>query len=392
MKKIYLDSAASTIIDKRVIEVMMESMNEDYGNPSSTHSFGQEGKAKIEAARKCIAQWLNVPPHEIIFTSCGTESNNFILRSCVENLGIRRIISSPLEHKSVLETIRDLREKHNDLEIIFLPLKDKKGNLNFKTLEEYLMENKPTLVSLMHANNEIGNLIDLNYVGSLCKKYNALFHSDTVQTMGHYLIDLANLPLNFATCSAHKLHGPKGVGFVYIKKTSGLKSIITGGSQERNMRAGTENVYGIVGLGKAFDCAMKELEQRKMQIEKLKQYTIEQLTNHIPGITFNGTCQENSQSIYTLISILLPIPNTLVGFQLDIKGIAVSQGSACSSGATTPSSTMLQLFSTEELMNSTTLRISFSHYNSKEDIDALVSALTEIYQKATINKTNTIHV
>lgn len=392
MKKIYLDSAASTIIDERVIDVMMESMKEDFGNPSSTHSFGQEGKSKIEAARKTIAHWLNVPAHEIIFTSCGTESNNLILRSCVETLGIKRIISSPLEHKCVLETIRDLKEKHKDLDVIFLPLKDKKGNLDFEVLEEYLKEDKPTVVSLMHANNEVGNLIDLQYVGELCKKYNALFHSDTVQTMGHYRLNLADIPVDFASCSAHKFHGPKGAGIAFIRKSTGLKSIITGGAQERNMRAGTENVYGIVGLGKAFDLAMKELDERKAYIEDLKQYAIEQLTKHIPGVTFNGNSSDTSQSIYTLISILLPFPNTLVGFQLDIKGIAVSQGSACASGAAKPSNTMSQLYTPEELANTTTLRISFSSYNTKEDIDALVNALVEIQQKTSTNNSNTIHV
>ncbi len=381
MKKIYLDSAASTQIDERVIDTMMESLKEDFGNPSAIHSFGQEGKSKIESARKTIAHWLNVPASEIIFTSCGTESNNLIIRSCIENLGIKRIIISPLEHKCVLETVRDLKEKHPETEIIFLPVKNKKGDLDFDVLEKYLQENKPTLVSLMHANNEVGNLIDLKFVAELCKKYQALFHSDTVQTMAHYPLDFSDIPIDFASCSAHKFHGPKGSGVAYIRKSSGLKGVTTGGTQERNMRAGTENIYGIIGLGKAFDLAMKELDQRRTYIEELKRYTIEQLSQHIPSVKFNGNSANFEKSIYTLVSVLLPFPNTMVGFQLDMKGIAVSQGSACASGAAKPSNTMLQLYSQEELNNTTTLRISFSHYNTKEDIDELVKALMEIEGK-----------
>lgn len=386
MKKIYLDSAASTIIDERVIEAMIQSMKEDFGNPSAIHSFGQESKSKIEMVRKNIAQWLHVNPNEIIFTSCGTESNNLILRSCIENLSIKRIISSPLEHKSVLETIRDLKEKHPEIEVVFLPLKNKKGDLDIAFLEDLLEEKTPTLVSLMHSNNEIGNLTDIDCIAQLCKKHGALFHSDTVQTMAHYPLDFSKTPIDFASCSAHKFHGPKGIGMAFIRKSSGLKGMITGGTQERNLRAGTENVYGIVGLGKSFDYAMQELKERRRIIEDLKQYTIDQLSKNIQGVLFNGYGTDFSKSNYTLLSILLPFPNTLVGFQLDMKGIAVSQGSACASGASKPSKTMLQLYTEEELKNTTTLRISYSHYNTKEEIDVLINFLSEIQK----NLTNTI--
>lgn len=386
MKKIYLDSAASTIIDERVIEAMIQSMKEDFGNPSAIHSFGQESKSKIEMVRKNIAQWLHVNPNEIIFTSCGTESNNLILRSCIENLSIKRIISSPLEHKSVLETIRDLKEKHPEIEVVFLPLKNKKGDLDIAFLEDLLEEKTPTLVSLMHSNNEIGNLTDIDCIAQLCKKHGALFHSDTVQTMAHYPLDFSKTPIDFASCSAHKFHGPKGIGMAFIRKSSGLKGMITGGTQERNLRAGTENVYGIVGLGKSFDYAMQELKERRRIIEDLKQYTIDQLSKNIRGVLFNGYGTDFSKSNYTLLSILLPFPNTLVGFQLDMKGIAVSQGSACASGASKPSKTMLQLYTEEELKNTTTLRISYSHYNTKEEIDVLINFLSEIQK----NLTNTI--
>ncbi|MDR1876300.1 MAG: cysteine desulfurase [Flavobacteriaceae bacterium] len=388
MKKIYFDSAASTVIDERVIDTMMQSLRYDFGNPSATHSFGQEGKSRIESVRKAIARWLNVSANEIIFTSCGTESNNLIIRSCIENLHIKRIITSPLEHKCVLETVRDLKEKHPDIEVVFLPVKDRKGDLDLNVLEEYLQENKPTLVSLMHGNNEVGNLIDLKFIAELCKRYNALFHSDTVQTMAHYPLDFSDIPIDFASCSAHKFHGPKGSGIAYIRKTTGLKGITTGGAQERNMRAGTENIYGIAGLGKSFDLAMEELDERRKIIEELKHYAIEQLSLHIPNVRFNGNCTDFDKSLYTLVSILLSFPNTMVGFQLDMRGIAVSQGSACSSGAAKPSGTMLQLYPEEELKNTTTLRISFSHYNTKEEIDELVSVLEEIRKKAS----STIHV
>ncbi|MDR3272703.1 MAG: cysteine desulfurase [Flavobacteriaceae bacterium] len=378
MKKVYLDNAASTQIDDRVVDVMIASMKEDIGNPSATHSYGQEGKSKIEWVRKNIARLLNVSASEIIFTSGGTESNNLIIRSCVEDLGVKRIITSPLEHKCVLETVRNLKEKHRDLELIFLPVKNHKGDLDFDFLEEELKNEKFTLVSLMHANNEVGNLTDIKFAADLCKKYNALFHSDTVQTMAHYALDFSEIPLDFAACSAHKFHGPKGAGIAFIRKSTGLKGVITGGAQERNLRAGTENVYGIIGLGKAFELSISELEERKSKIEKLKKYAIQQLKTNFPEIKFNGYSEDLEKSIYTLLSVLFPFPNTMVGFQLDLKGIAVSQGSACASGAAKPSNTMLQLYSSEELENTTTLRISFSHYNTQSDVDELVNALKEI--------------
>jgi len=380
MKKIYLDNAASTPIDDRVIDAMITSMKEDIGNPSATHSYGQEGKSKIEAVRKTVARLLNVLPSEIVFTSGGTESNNLIIRSCVEDTGVKRIITSPLEHKCVLETIRTLKEKHPDLELVFLPVKNKKGDLDLDFLEEELQVDKPALVSLMHANNEVGNLIDIKFIADLCKKYKALFHSDTVQTMGHYTLDFAKIPLDFASCSAHKFHGPKGAGVAFIRKSVGLKGVITGGAQERNMRAGTENVYGIIGLGKAFELAVSELEERKSAIKKLKEYAVVQLKKNFPDIQFNGYSDDLEKSLYTLVSITLPFPNAMVGFQLDMKGIAVSQGSACSSGAAKPSNFMSLLYSPEQLKDTTTLRISFSHYNIQSDIDELIKTLLEIQE------------
>ncbi|TWP28788.1 cysteine desulfurase [Apibacter muscae] len=378
-KKIYLDNAASTPMDPRVIETVWESMKENFGNPSASHSFGQTSKSKIEIARKIIAKELNAQPSEIIFTSCGTEANNLILRSCIENLAIQRIITTKIEHKSVGETVKYLKNKH-DLDIVYLPVNNK-GEWQLSDLENLLQDGTPTLVTLMHANNEIGNLIDLKSVANLCKKYNAWFHSDTVQSMGHYSMNFSDVPIDFASCSAHKFHGPQGIGFAYIRKSTGIKAIQTGGGQERGMRSGTENIAGIVGLGKAFQLAMIELEERKKIIEELKLYAITQLKKYIPNIKFNGKSDDLNQSIYTLISILLPFSNSMIGFQLDMKGIAVSQGSACSSGAVSPSSTIQELLTVEELSSCSILRISFSHFNTKEDIEHLVMALKNIYEQ-----------
>lgn len=385
MKKIYFDSAASTIIDDRVIDAMMTSMKEDFANPSANHSFGQEGKSKIETARKNIAKALHVQSNEIIFTSCGTEANNLIIRSCIEDLGIKRIVTSILEHKCISETIHDLERKHPDLEVVLVPLKNKKAELDFDALEEILKDEKPTLVTLMHANNEVGNLIDLNFVGNLCKKYQALFHTDTVQTMGHYDLDFSKIPVDFASCSAHKFHGPKGAGFAYIKKATGLKGIITGGGQERNMRSGTENIYGIVGLDKSFSLALQELEERKNAIEELKKYTIEELKKYFPDVKINGFGEDFEKSSYTLVSATFPFSNPMLGFQLDMEGVVVSGGSACASGAAKPSKTMQAIYSIEELNHSTTLRISFSHYNTKQEVDELVKALLKTATETSVH-------
>ncbi|WPO90002.1 cysteine desulfurase family protein [Chryseobacterium sp. HR92] len=390
MDKVYLDNAATTPLAEEVIDAMVGTMKMNFGNPSSTHSFGQEAKILIENVRRQVADYLHVTPAEIIFTSCGTESNNMIIKSSVEHLGVERIISSPLEHKCVSESILDMKNRKG-VEVNYIR-PNEKGDIDLTKLEELLKaSDKKTLVSLMHANNEIGNIIDLKKVAQLCKEHNALFHSDTVQTMAHMNLDFSDIPVDFASCSAHKFHGPKGAGFAFIRKATGLKGIITGGPQERSLRAGTENVSGIVGLGKALELSLNHMDEYTNHMQDIKNYAIERLSAEIEGIKFNGRSAEKENSLYTVLSALLPYKNSLIGLQLDMKGIAISQGSACSSGASKPSMVMMMVLSEDEMDHCTPLRISFSHMTTQSDIDTLVKALKEISSDYTIEKTNVEH-
>ena len=380
MQRVYLDNAATTAIRPEVVDEMANVMRNVFGNPSSTHVFGREAKALIEMARKNIAQRLNVSPAEIYFTSCGTESNNTIIRSCVNDLDVTRIITSDMEHKCVQESIKDL-EYRGKVEVIRINIQ-KNGDIDYAQLEELVKDqSKKTLVSLMHANNEIGNLTDVKRISQLCQENNTLFHTDTVQTVGHYDLDFQDLGMDFASCSAHKIHGPKGAGFLYAKKASHLKALIAGGGQERGMRSGTENVYGIVGLSKAFDLAIDELDAHVNHIKEIKQYTIDQLKSAIPGVSFNGLSDDLDKSLYALLSIKLPFHDALIGFELELAGIAVSQGSACSSGAAKVSLVMQTLYTEEEIDQMTPLRVSFSYETTKEDIDTLVGTLKKIAEK-----------
>lgn len=380
MRKIYFDNAATTQLHEEVIDEMTDCMKNFYGNPSSTHVFGREAKAKIELARKKIAASLNVAANEIIFTSCGTESNNLIIRSCVDYLCVERIITSELEHKCVKETTSEMGKLER---VELLKVKTcERGRIDFEDLEKMLKSSsKKTLVTLMHANNEIGNLLDLKKVQQLCSENNALFHTDTVQTMGHYPLDLKELKVDFASCSAHKLHGPKGIGFAYIKKSTGFHPQITGGGQERGLRSGTENVYGIVGMAKAFEIAIRDLNEHKTHIEELKRYAIEKLKANIEGVEFNGFSADLDKSLYTVLSICLPFSDHLIGFEMELQGIAVSQGSACSSGAAQVSKVLETVLENGKSDVCSPMRISFSIYNTKEEIDVLVEALKKISQK-----------
>ena len=380
MQRVYLDNAATTAIRPEVVDEMAHVMKNVFGNPSSTHVFGREAKALIEISRKNIAQRLNVSPAEIYFTSCGTESNNTIIRSCINDLGVTRIITSDMEHKCVQESVKDVENRAN-IEVVKLNiLKD--GNIDYAQLEEVLKDqSKKTLVSLMHASNEIGNLTDVKAISKMCQENNALFHTDTVQTVGHYDLDFQDLGMDFASCSAHKIHGPKGAGFLYAKKASHIKPLIAGGGQERGLRSGTENVYGIVGLSKSLDLALDELEAHVKHIKEIKQYTIDQLKKAIPGVAFNGLSEDLDKSLYALLSIKLPFHDTLIGFELELAGIAVSQGSACSSGAAKVSLVMQTLYTEEEIDQMTPLRVSYSYETTKEEIDILIGTLKKIAEK-----------
>ncbi|MGV4415442.1 cysteine desulfurase family protein [Chryseobacterium sp. T1] len=389
MGKVYLDNAATTPLNEEVIDAMVATLRNNFGNPSSTHSLGQEAKTLLEEARRKIADTLHVTPGEIVFTSCGTESNNMIIKSCVNYLGVQRIITSPMEHKCVAETCLEMK-KLNGVELVYLR-PDNKGNFNLNQLADVLKSSdKKTLVTLMHANNEIGNLLDIDKVADLCQENNALFHSDTVQTMAHLNLDFSKTKVDFASCSAHKFHGPKGSGFAFVRKSSGLKGIITGGPQERSLRAGTENVCGIVGLGKAWELSIENMDNYSSHIKGIKNYCKEQVENNISGVKFNGeSAMENS--LYTVLNILLPYKNPLIGLQLDMQGIAVSQGSACSSGAAKPSMVLMSILDEEEMETCTPLRVSFSHYTTKEEIDQFIKALLDVSKQFLIENDNVEH-
>lgn len=366
MKKIYLDNAASTPLDPEVIETMLGVMKNTYGNPSAVHAMGRQAKVIVEEARKKVASYINAAPAEVFFTAGGTEANNMVIRSCVANLGVNHIITSPIEHHAVLETAEHVEHEQN-IKLSLVQL-DAFGSVDLKSLESLLEENKDkkTLVSLMHANNEIGNLLPLKKTIELCKKYGALIHSDTVQTMGHYEFDIRDLDIDFLTCSAHKFHGPKGVGFLFVNQNVQLKPIITGGGQERNMRAGTENIYGIAGLAKAMEIAYSSLSEHQQYIQGLKSYMIEKLEAVIKNITFNGN--PKGDSLYTVLNVNLPNSemDEMLLFNFDIEGICVSGGSACASGSSIGSHVLEAIKSDK---TKPAIRFSFSKYNTKEELD-----------------------
>ena len=378
MKKVYFDSAATTQLREEVINCITEVLRTEYGNPSSTHSYGRSSKSLLESARKDIAKFLNVSASEIIFTSGGTEADNLILISAVRDLGVKRIISSKIEHHAILHTL-DWLEKEYKTQVDYVKLDDC-GQVDHKNLESLLeASSEKTLVSLMHVNNEVGNVLDLKEVALLCKKHNALFHSDTVQSVGHFELDFSEIPIDFAAAAAHKFHGPKGAGFVFIRKHSGLKSLIHGGEQERGMRAGTEAVYAIAGMAEALKISYQNLEEEKKYITELKNYFKEQLSLNIPGVKFNGSCGDNERSTYTLLNVCLPISAEkamLLLFQLDLNGIACSKGSACQSGAE-GGSHVLRAFLSEEDFKKPSIRFSFSSFNKKEEVDYVVGVLKE---------------
>ncbi|PCJ86190.1 MAG: cysteine desulfurase [Flavobacteriales bacterium] len=377
--KIYLDNAATTALDPEVLEAMLPVLKEGYGNPSSVHAFGRKSKSLIEASRKKVADLLNVSPGEIFFTSGGTEADNMAIWQSVMDLKVERVITSPIEHHAVTHTV-EMLEKRGKTEINYVNLIDK-GHIDLNHLEELLKENKKTLVSLMHANNEIGNLLPINEVSELCRKYGAYFHSDTVQAMGHYQMDLQQLDADFMTCSAHKFHGPKGIGFLYINGDIKISPLIYGGAQERNMRGGTENLYGIVGLAKAMEVACRDMETHQQHVQGIKTYMIEKLEQHIADIQFNGDAKGNS--LYTVLNVCLPPTDKaeMLLYHLDILGIAVSAGSACSSGSNV-SSHVLRAIGTD--MTRPSIRFSFSKFNTKEDIDYTVQKLAELFSVETV--------
>jgi len=375
MKTVYFDSAATTQLREEVILRMTKVMQENYGNASSTHSFGRSSKSLIENARKTVAKYLNVSASEIIFTSGGTEADNLALRSAVRDLNVKKIITSKIEHHGVLHTIDQLQQEYG-IAVEYVKL-DKSGHVDYVHLEYLLNSPEKTLVSLMHVNNEIGNLLDIKRVGELCKANNALFHSDTVQSVGHYTLDLQEIPIDFMAVSAHKFHGPKGIGFAFVRKQSGLKPLIFGGEQERGVRAGTEAVHNIAGLETALKLSYENLEEERAYIKGIKSYFIEALTKAFPKVHFNGASGNLKESTYTVLNVCLPIEGDkamLLLFNLDLKGIACSKGSACQSGSSKGSHVLSQILS-EEQLEKPSLRFSFSKYNTREEVDYVIEAL-----------------
>jgi len=382
MDNIYLDNAATTQVRESVIIKMQNALANFYGNPSSTHSFGRSAKTAIESARKSIAKTLNAHPSEIIFTSGGTEADNMILRCAVRDLGVKTIISTKIEHHAVLHTVEEL-EKESGIALYFVEL-DSLGNPKMDHLEELLQkDDSKKLVSLMHVNNEIGNIINIDAVAQLCKSHDAYFHSDTVQSIGHFDWDVQQIPIDFMAAAAHKFHGPKGIGFAYIRRNSGMSCMISGGSQERGHRAGTESFHNIVGLEEAFVCAYDHLKEEKAFVTELKRYFIEKINKEIPGVKFNGHSGDLNKSTYTLVNICLPVDAQkalMLLFHLDIKGIACSKGSACQSGSGKGSHVLSEILSDED-MSRPSMRFSFSHYNTKEEIDYTIGVLREFIEQ-----------
>jgi cysteine desulfurase len=378
MDKIYFDNAATTQIDLKVIEQMKSVMSDNFGNPNSTHSYGRSSRTLIEKARKTIANQFNASTSEIYFTSCGTESDNMVLISAVRDLNVKTIITSKVEHKAVLNVVKYLEETESiDLKYVNV---SNDGLIDYNHLQTLLKKcSNKCLVSLMHINNEIGSKLDLNLVGNLCKDNNALFHSDTVQSIGKYEFDLSKLNIDFIVGSAHKFHGPKGIGFVYINKNLKLNPFVIGGNQERGMRAGTESVHNISGMELAFINSYTNIQENNNHISSLKSTFIKKIKKDIPEIKFNGSCDDDLLSSFSILNICLPIPKekaVLLDFNLDMKGIACSRGSACQSGSITGSHVLNSILSDEDL-NKPSLRFSFSKYNNNKEVEKVINVLKE---------------
>ncbi|MRG46063.1 aminotransferase class V-fold PLP-dependent enzyme [Chitinophaga sp. SYP-B3965] len=374
MERIYFDNAATTPLDKAVLDTMLPYMTDKFGNPSSIYSYGRESRLGIESARKTVAKILNAHPGEIFFTSGGTESSNTAIHAAIHDLGCKHIISSPIEHHATLHTVEHAHSKEN-IRLSWVKLLPN-GHVDMEDLRRLLSESKErSLVSLMHANNEIGNILDLHAVGNLCKEFDAIFHSDTVQTVGHYPFDLRNTPVHFINGAAHKFHGPKGVGILYINENVKITPFVQGGSQERNMRAGTENLYGIVGFAKALELATANYEEHSNYINGIRQYMADQLEQHIPGVGFNGDLR--GRSLYTVLNASFPKSekSEMLLFNLDINGICASGGSACTSGADAGSHVIRSINNDP---NKVAVRFSFSRDNTKEEVDKVVEKLKEL--------------
>lgn len=372
--KVYFDNAATTPMDREVIDAMLPYMESHFGNPSAIHYYGRETRAAIERARKTVASYLKATPSEIFFTSGGTESNNMAIRCAVDAFKIRHIITSPIEHHCVMHATEALQQ--SGAVTLHLVQVDEKGRISLEHLDALLAAiGEKCLVTLMHANNEIGTMIDLAEAGAVCKKYDAVFHSDTVQTVAHFPFDLAHTPVHFISGAAHKFHGPKGTGFIYVHHSIKIPPMIFGGAQERNMRAGTENVYGIIGLAKALETGYNNLQDTKQHILGIRDYMMEQLKRNLPDVSFNGDIEGNS--LYTVLNTSFPLNNKsqLLLFNLDMAGICASSGSACSSGSN-QNSHVLEAIKADP--NRVAIRFSFSKNNTIPEVDFVIAKLRQL--------------
>lgn len=376
MQKIYFDNAATTPLDKEVVKAMTEHMLNNFGNPSSSHEFGRKAKVQVESVRKHIANYFNCTASEVIFTAGGSEADNLILINAVKNLGVKRVISSPIEHHAVLHTIEAL-QKEFGIEVVHLSI-DEMGEINYDELQNILQDSDDkSLVSLMQVNNEIGNILDIAKVSGLCRDAGALFHSDTVQGIAHVPIDLQASPIDFIAASAHKFHGPKGVGFAIIKKGFKIEPILYGGEQEMGSRAGTENTHSIVGLDKALTEAMDHYAEHKVYISNLKRYFIAQISEKVPGVSFNGLSADLDRSAFHILNVRFPVEKPMLLFNLDLKGIAASGGSACQSGSSKGSHVLSAILDADQAKH-TSVRFSFSKFNTKDEVDIVIKELIAI--------------
>ena len=374
MKRVYLDNAATTPLRKEVSDVMMAVLTNSYGNPSSSHAFGRSAKAILESCRKQVASFFNISPAEIIFTSGGTEANNLILQSAVKNLGVKHLITSRVEHHAVLHTVGALAISEG-IKVSYVDLIN--GAVNLEHLEALLQTKERTLVSLMHVNNETGTILNIDRVGVMCKEYGAWFHSDTVQSIGHFNLDLQKLPIDFITASAHKFHGPKGIGFVFVRKNSGMQPILFGGEQERGLRPGTEALHDIAGMAEALKLAIDAMNKEYQYIQGLKTYFVKSLKKAIPEVVFNANSDTVGKTTATILNVRFPklkSKGEMLQFQLDLKGIAVSRGSACQSGSAQVSHVLKEILTADELQQPS-LRFSFSIFNTKDDVDYTIDVL-----------------
>nr|WP_321222673.1 cysteine desulfurase family protein [uncultured Psychroserpens sp.] len=381
MKTVYFDNAATTSIRESVIDKMSETMRLHFGNPSSTHSYGRQSKSLIELCRKRIASHFNVSASEIVFTSGGTEADNLVLKSAVRDLHVKEIITTKIEHHAILHAIEQLKKEY-DIKITYLEL-NSYGDIDVQQLESLLKKENKQLVTLMHINNEIGNILELKKVADLCKANNALFHSDTVQSVGHYKLDLQEIPIDYLAASAHKFHGPKGVGFAFLRKNSGLRATIFGGEQERGLRAGTESIHNIVGMDEALNISYQNLEAERTYIKALKAYFIKELQAIFDDVSFNGQSGDLERGTYTLVNVCLPIAPekaSMLQFQLDLKGIACSRGSACQSGSAKNSHVLTEILEDTHLKRPS-IRFSLSIFNTKDEVDYVVDVLKDFVEK-----------